>query len=60
MSNIHVTILVSLILGSVITLGKVIRDPNLLLLGYAAFGGYWFWFLHKALLAIVELAIQGR
>jgi Na+-transporting methylmalonyl-CoA/oxaloacetate decarboxylase beta subunit len=60
MSNIHSTILVSLLLGSVIALGKVIQDPKLLLLGYAAFGGYWFWLLHKVWLAIVELATQGQ
>jgi hypothetical protein len=44
----------------VIALGKFLQDPKLLLLGYAVFGGYWFWFLHKALLAIVELATQGQ
>jgi Na+-transporting methylmalonyl-CoA/oxaloacetate decarboxylase beta subunit len=51
---------VSLGLGAFIGIAKFLRDPAMLVGGLAAFGIYYFLFLHNTLLGILKLIAPGR
>jgi Na+-transporting methylmalonyl-CoA/oxaloacetate decarboxylase beta subunit len=53
-------IVVLIFLGVFIGIGKLLRDPAMLLGGLAAFGIYYFLFLHNTLLGILKLIALGR
>ena len=53
-------IVVSIFLGALMGIGKLLRDPAMLLGGLAAFGIYYFLFLHNTLLGILKLIALGR
>jgi Na+-transporting methylmalonyl-CoA/oxaloacetate decarboxylase beta subunit len=53
-------IVVSIFLGAFIGIAKFLRDPVMLLGGLAAFGIYYFLFLHNTLLGILKLIAPGR
>jgi len=52
-------IVVLIFLGVFIGIGKLLRDPAMLLGGLAAFGIYYFLFLHNTLLGILKLIARG-
>jgi Na+-transporting methylmalonyl-CoA/oxaloacetate decarboxylase beta subunit len=53
-------IVVSIFLGAFIGIAKLLPDPGMLLGGLAAFGIYYFLFLHNTLLAILKQVALGR
>ena len=53
-------IVVSIFLGAFIGIAKFRREPVMLLGGLAAFGIYYFLFLHNTLLGILKLIALGR
>jgi len=52
-------IVVLIFLGVFIGIGKLLRDPAMLLGGLAAFGIYYFLFLHNTLLGILKLIARS-
>jgi hypothetical protein len=53
-------IFVSIFLGVFIGIAKFRRDPGMLLGGLAAFGMYYFLFVHNTLLGILKLIALGH
>jgi len=53
-------IVVSIFLAAFISIAKFLRDPVMLSGGLAAFGIYYFLFLHNTLLGIFKLIALGR
>jgi Na+-transporting methylmalonyl-CoA/oxaloacetate decarboxylase beta subunit len=52
-------IIVSIFLGAFMGIAKLLRDPGMFLGGLAAFGIYYFLFLHNILLGIVKQVTPG-